>query len=129
MDLTASNNNRIYMYSKSDYASWQPQAVVNNQIRHDEGIKSNWQYRQYMTNNTNYIMKYNTEEAIYESGNNPYTLVNIEPVQKTPYLYKSVQQIQGPPLSYGESDLKKSYLEKERVQARLIAPSFSTFNF
>jgi hypothetical protein len=34
-----------------------------------------------------------------------------------------------PPVNYGESDLKKSYLEKERVQARLIAPSFSTFNF
>ena len=92
MDLRASSNNKIYMYNKPNYSSWQPQAIVNNQIRHDEGIKSNWQYRQYMTNNANYITKYNTEQAIYESGNNPYTLVNTEVVQKTPYLYSNIQQ-------------------------------------
>jgi len=126
MDLRASANNNIYMYNKPDYASWQPQAIVNNQIRSNEGIKSNWQYRQYMTNNASYIMKYNTQEAIYESGNNPYTLVNNEPVQKTPYLYNNIQQNTQPALSYGESDLKRSYLEKERIQARLISPNFST---
>ena len=126
MDLRASANNNIYMYNKPDYASWQPQAIVNNQIRSNEGIKSNWQYRQYMTNNASYIMKYNTQEAIYESGNNPYTLVNNEPVQKTPYLYSNIQQNTEPPVNYGESDLKRSYLEKERIQARLISPNFST---
>ena len=126
MNLRASTNNNIYMYNKPDYASWQPQAVVNNQIRSNEGIKSNWQYRQYMTNNASYIMKYNTQEAIYESGNNPYTLINNEPVQKTPYLYNNIQQNSEPPVSYGESDLKRSYLEKERIQARLISPNFST---
>lgn len=129
MDLKSSANNSIYMYNKPDYASWQPQALVNNQIRHDEGIKSNWQYRQYMTKNASQIMKYNTQEAIYESGNNPYTLVNNETVQSSPYLYNNIQQSQGPALSYGQSDLKKSYLEKERIQARLIAPNFSTVNF
>ena len=126
MNLRASTNNTIYMYNKPDYASWQPQAIVNNQIRSNEGIKSNWQYRQYMTNNASYIMKYNTQEAIYESGNNPYTLVNNEPAQKTPYLYNNIQQNVEPPVSYGESDLKRSYLEKERIQARLISPNFST---
>jgi len=126
MNLRASTNNNIYMYNKPDYSSWQPQAIINNQIRSNEGIKSNWQYRQYMTNNASYIMKYNTQEAIYESGNNPYTLVNNEPAQKTPYLYNNIQQNAEPPVSYGESDLKRLYLEKERIQARLIAPNFST---
>ena len=30
-----------------NYASWQPSAVINQRIQQQEGIKNNWQYRQY----------------------------------------------------------------------------------
>jgi hypothetical protein len=59
---------------KPDNTSWQPEAVVNNKIRSESNITSNWGYRQYIQKNANQIMKYNTMEAIYASGNNPYTM-------------------------------------------------------
>jgi hypothetical protein len=40
-------------------ASWQPESVINNQIIHENGIQSNWQYRKYLTHNANKIMKIN----------------------------------------------------------------------
>ena len=54
-------------------ASWQPDAVINNKIHIESGITSNWKYRQYMQNNAKHIMKYDSMEYIYASGNNPYT--------------------------------------------------------
>ena len=42
-----------------NFATWQPEAVVNNRIRKNENIQSNWQYRQYLTNNAVQIMQYN----------------------------------------------------------------------
>ena len=41
-----------------NYASWQPGAVINEQIRKDENITTNWQYRKYLTDNADSIIKY-----------------------------------------------------------------------
>ena len=61
--------------------SWQPEAAMNTKIQADSNITSNWKYRQYMQNNASHIMKYNSLESIYSSGNNPYTVVNNQPSQ------------------------------------------------
>ena len=45
------------------FSSWQPDAVINENIQKQENIHSNWSYRQYMTNNGLQIMKYNNLEA------------------------------------------------------------------
>ena len=42
-----------------NFASWQPEAVINNRIQEKENIRSNWDYRQYMQHNGLEIMKYN----------------------------------------------------------------------
>ena len=42
-----------------NFASWQPDAVINERIQKQENIHSNWTYRQYLTNNALHIMKYN----------------------------------------------------------------------
>ena len=42
-----------------NFASWQPEAVVNERIQKQEHITSSWAYRQYLTNNALQIMKYN----------------------------------------------------------------------
>ena len=43
-----------------NFASWQPDAVINQRIQKQEQIKSNWQYRQYLQKNGNQIMNYNS---------------------------------------------------------------------
>ena len=40
-----------------NYASWQPESVINNKIREKEKINTNWEYRQFLTNNAIQIMK------------------------------------------------------------------------
>ena len=44
-----------------NYASWQPEAVINKRIQKEEGIQSNWQYRKFLQKNANQIMNYNTQ--------------------------------------------------------------------
>ena len=34
-----------------NFAQWQPDALVNERIQRQEGIQSNWQYRQYLQKN------------------------------------------------------------------------------
>ena len=70
------------MQDGRNYSSWQPEAVVNDNIRKQENIKSNWEYRKFLTNNALQIMKYNNQEACndlglpshIENNNNPLSL-------------------------------------------------------
>jgi hypothetical protein len=100
--------------------SWQPEAAMNTKIHADSNITSNWKYRQYMQNNARHIMKYNSLESIYSSGNNPYTVVNNQPRPSAPFLYKNLHDTTG---SNNNSNLKKSFVNKQQVQARMVAPT------
>jgi len=98
----------------------QPEAAMNSKIQANSNITSNWKYRQYMQNNANHIMKYNSLESIYSSGNNPYTIVNNQPMPSSPYLYKSLHDTTG---SNTNSNLKQSFVSKQQLQARMVAPT------
>jgi hypothetical protein len=107
-----------------NYSSWQPTAITNQKILVDTGIQSNWKYRQYMQKNASHIMKYNTMENIYESGNNPYPTLNTQPTNKQPYLLNGIHDNNKPQgLNIVNSDLKQNYLTKEQMKARMISPS------
>lgn len=108
------------------YTLWQPFNKTNQKIQTETGIKTNWNYRQYMQNNANNIMKYNTMSSIYESGNNPYTVQNTNVVNNNPYLYHSVHDNGKPLYGFRNSDLKQDYMTKERMKSRMIAPSIPT---
>ena len=122
-----SNFNTYYTIptNNAGYA-WQPNAATNNNILEENNITSNWKYRQYIQKNANQIMKYNSMAAIYSSGNNPYSTnaTNINNIQ-TPYLFNSIYN-NG---QMSNSDLKQSYLDKEQMTAKMVAPSINTKNF
>ena len=113
-------------FQGANYSSWQPEALINNKILVDTGINCNWKYRQYIQKNANQIMKYNTMESIYASGNNPYTILNNTPTNKSPYLYSSIYDTNNPTYGFRNSDLKQDYMSKQQIQARMIAPSIPT---
>lgn len=110
-------------------SSWQPNAVINNKIHVDAGITSNWKYRQYIQNNANQIMKYDTMEYIYASGNNPYTVTNKTPSSNSPYRFSSLYDPSEPNYGLSNSDLKQSFMSKQQMSARMVAPSIPTKNF
>ena len=105
---------------RSLISSAQTDASINNQLLKDTGIKSNWEYRRYLTQNSENIIKYNFAEAATDVG---YYKRFIEPPAPTqtggPVWYSSYQD-----KPVGQvSDLKRLYLTREQLSALKVAPS------
>ena len=128
-----------------NYASWQPGGALNEQIRKENKIHSNWAYRLYLQNNADNIIRVNQLSACDEccscpakfanaSGNtigNGYGNVNDnvnaisngirQPNNSTPFLYKSCSD-NSQPFGYENSDLKNLYLSDVQLQSRMVTP-------
>lgn len=109
-------------------SSYQSNEVINNQILKNSGIKSNWKYREYLTQNAKEIINYNFVEACNDAGF--YSRVAepapgpTEGLYKPPYLYSSYMDTTTV-LGVENSDLKHSYLTREQLNSRKIAPSIT----
>jgi len=112
-----------------NYASWQPEAVINKRIQNQEGIKNNWQYRQYLQHNGVHIMKYNSSESCYDLGLDPHIRTDKTPSSNVPHSFTSTFDTSRPGFGYCNSDLKNPYLTREQLNARMIAPSINPNNF
>ena len=106
-----------------NYATWQPDAVINERIQKQEGIKSNWSYRQYLQQNGLQIMNYNNTEACYELGLDPHFNTDKTPSSNVPHSFRSTFDTSKPGFGYCNSDLKNPYLSREQLNARLISPT------
>ena len=104
-----------------NFARWQPGAIVNEEIKVRENIKTNWQYRQYLTNNADNIIKYNQLAACDQCCSCPAKYGDGKEVSNSPFLYKSCTE-STQPYGYENSDLKNLYLDEYQLQCRLITP-------
>lgn len=105
-------------------ASWQPEAIVNNNLLKTTGITSNWHYRQYLTNNAHGIMKQNLAETMNDIGYIArYAQAPVTPYS-TPYKYKSYLD-NTTPNGYENSNLKELYFSKEELNARKVSPAIT----
>ena len=111
-----------------NYATWQPDAVVNERIQMKERIQSNWAYRQFLQKNGLQIMNYNNQEACYTLGLDPHYDTNATPSSNVPYTFKGTFDTSTPGFGYCNSDLKNPYLTSEQLNARLVAPSINPAN-
>lgn len=110
---------------RSVLASWQPETVINEDLLKSEGIQSNWQYRQFMTANSQNIREKMFHDALNDVG----IMSNLQKVNEhdaftSPKLYSSVNE----PISHIQaksSDLKETYLTREQLQNTLIVPSLT----
>lgn len=132
---TGSNNIHFnfppIMADGRNFASWQPGAVVNEKIRQESGIKSNWLYRKYLMENADQIIKYNQLGACEESSGGVVTFGGQEKLNGSPFLYNSYlensqtqagQTQAGQPFGYENSDLKNNYLSRQQLQERMVTP-------
>lgn len=108
-----------------NYASWQPEAVINQRIQKQEGIQSNWSYRQFLQNNGLQIMKYNNMEACYDLGMDPHYQTNATPSANVPYTFRGTFDTSKPGFGYCNSDLKNPYLSREQLNARMFSASIN----
>jgi hypothetical protein len=118
-----------------NFATWQPEAVINTRIQEQEHIKSNLQYRQYMQQNGLKIMKYNAREYCQETGVSPFsTTGNTSGTEyrmsdeNVPFLYLNTFDQSKPKYGYQDSDLKNYYLSREQLNARMISPTINQYN-
>lgn len=112
-----------------NWASWQPEAVINQRIQKQEGITNNWKYRQYLQNHGAKIMNYNNMEACYDLGLDPHVKTDRTPSDNVPFKFKGIFDKSKPGYGYCNSDLKNPYLTSEQLNSRLISPTINPENY
>jgi len=116
------------MHDGRNYADWQPGSVINDRIRQEANIKSNWEYRRYLSNNADAIIKFNQLSACGDCCANTAqftpTNENNNVNNNSPYLFKSCLDTSRP-YGYENSNLKNIYLADVSLQARMVTPVFS----
>jgi len=93
---------------RSVISAFQPEALTNNYLIEQLGIKSNYEYRKYLIDNAKDIMKYNCMNVSNDVGfTRRYVNEN---------LAASIG-IQNP-VGYANSDLKEMYLSREELDTK-----------
>jgi len=108
--------------------TWQPESTINADLLKTTGIKTNWQYRNFLIHHAKDIMEYNFREASNDVGyyKRPIDVADIQTnvvsgMNNTPYFYNSVVE-QTRPKGFVSSDLKDIYLTREQLESRKISP-------
>lgn len=113
------------MMDGRNYSNWQPGAVINENIRQEAGIKSNAEYRSYLINHADKIIKYNQIQACDQCCPCPASYgVSQNNSSNVPYLYKSCADV-SVPFGYETSDLKTQYHSRQDLENRLRVPLLS----
>ena len=113
---------------RSLIATYQSETDTNAITMRSNGIKSNWQYRNYLIDNGASIMRENFKEACNDVGYferfNPTTMDGKDKIQNTPHMYSSYMD-GGKPQGYVNSDLKDLYLSREQLNSRKVAATLT----
>lgn len=138
----ASGSNNIHqgfppiMNDGRNFSSWQPGGALNENIRKNENITSNWQYRRYLMNNADKIIMKNQLEACNQCcscpakfnsapSNSPNVAVNnnsSDTTRKTtPFLFDSCTD-RSQPFGYETSNQKSLYLSQQSLESRMVTP-------
>jgi hypothetical protein len=109
-----------------NFSGWQPGNAVNESIRRSENIKTNWDYRRYLTLNADQVMNINRIDAVNVSGHGSFDVNGYEQDnhRNVPFMYSTVMDTREP-FGYIQSDLKDTYLSREALQSRMVAPEIT----
>ena len=107
------------------YTSWVPGSAINDQLRSQNNIDSNWTYRQFLMHNSTNIMDGNLQQCFSQSG---YSNLYGQTVLNSPFLYSTVAD-KSQPYGYENSDLKNLYLSRNDLQSRMVAPIITQDQF
>ena len=112
------------MHDGRNYASWQSGAAINENLRKKTGIKQNWEYRKYLVDNADSIIRQNQENACDQCSNCKLDVDNSIKYPQAPYVYNT-QNESSQPYGYENSDLKNLYLSKQNLQSRQVIPVYT----
>ena len=107
-----------------NYANWQPGGALNEEIRKDNKIHSNWAYRKFLTQNADTIIRTNQAFACDDCCSCPARYPSVtQPTTNNnkPFLYKSCLD-NSQTFGYENSDLKNLYLSDVQLESRMVTP-------
>ena len=97
------------------FSSWVPGSAINDQLRAQHNIESNWDYRQFLMHNSTNVMDSNLQQCFNQSG---YSNLYGQNVSNSPFLYATVAD-KSQPYGYEDSDLKNAEQnDRARCNAR-----------
>lgn len=101
------------------YTTFDPSCKANTELRDSLGIKNNYQYRQWLINNSKSVAKQNKKLACNETSQCIVEAAQVPSQQK--YLFKNCAD-NSRPYGYENSDLKNLYFSRHALQSKLVAP-------
>lgn len=107
------------------FTDWRLGAIINEKIKKQHNIKSNADYQQYLSNNSQRVMKENMNNAMKTCSNYTINRSN-NSTNNVPFLYTSKNKHMTP-YGYSNSDLKNIYLSRVKLNEKKITP-FITLN-
>jgi len=120
------NENNVYksfpgiMSDGRLFTDYNPNAVLNKQILQINNIKSNEDYRKYLTNNAQNIMNQNLETSTFENNCNIVFKKELES-GNAPHLYHTTLDKKNP-VGYEETNLKNMYLSRQELNIKKLSP-------
>ncbi len=105
---------------RSVISSWDTETSLNDKIRKENGIKSNWDYRHFLTRNAVNVMEKNYNESANDTGS--FFIKQNESTSNSPFLYGSINE-NTTPFGFERNDLKDIYLSREQLYSRKCAPT------
>lgn len=125
----SSGSNNLYfdfpplMSDERAFTSYDPMNIVNDEIRSNYNIKTNYDYRQFLIRHGDSIIKQNQKEAVFSNGVSRFDTYDMDilRVNEGKYMYKDIHDTHQP-YGYETSDLKETYLQRQQIQDRLRAP-------
>lgn len=114
---------------RSITTSSQPEALINADLLKRHKITTNWQYRNYLTHNASTIINYNLTESANDVGYYKRYATVEQNMSNIPSSKPSfVNNLMDPVIQSRQSDLKETYLSREQLNSRKVAPIFSIDN-
>jgi len=96
-------------------------ATLSEQLKASNGIKTNAEYRKYLTSHADLIIKKNQKDACNQCCNCPAIFASTSANPTAPHVFNSSSD-PSRPIGYEDSDLKSAYLSSHVLNSRLNTP-------
>tara|TARA_B110001450_G_scaffold256350_2_gene286456 strand:- start:9201 stop:9641 length:441 start_codon:yes stop_codon:yes gene_type:complete len=111
-----------------NFSSYEPGTAIDNILKDKSNVKTNLDYRRYLQNNADSIIKNNQLNACDEcsacphiDNSNPILNSNDNNQLNQPYIFNSILS-NNQPYGYETSDLKNIYISRQQLEAKMHAP-------
>ena len=112
-----------FMNDGRNYSSYIPGTTMDKEIKERQNIKTNSDYRAYLQNNADQIIKNNQLNSCNECSGCPYINSGNQNLNQ-PYIFNSILS-NDQPFGYQGSDLKNLYLSRQQMEAKINGSRFN----